>query len=407
MSNTATAVSEKNWKNKFLFIWSGQGASVLASSAVHFSIIWWLTDLTGSPAVLAIAAMAGFLPQALFGPFAGVWIDRLKRKRVLIGADFFISLVSFALFLVFVLGQPSPAFIYLSLFLRACGFLMRNPSMQAIMPMLVPKSHITKVAGWNQMVQSASLMLGPVVGAALFAILPMHLLVLIDAAGALVSMIMVSLVKIPNPEKGQEQNNVLAQMKEGMLIILSKKPLVRLAPSLLLAVLIYVPIPALFPVMIKTHFIGTAWHAGSVELSFAGGLLISSLIIGLWGAPQKRFRALAISLGSAGIFLALGGILPAGYFYIFLLLALAMGFAGNTFVVLFTSYIQLIIPERSMGRVFALITSLMALATPVGLFISAPIAELIGIDRWFFYSGLAMVISGLLCAILTRSLAEN
>lgn len=407
MNNITNAVSGGSWKNKFWFIWSSQGASVLASSAVHFSIIWWLTDKTGSPAVLAIAAMAGFLPQAIFGPFAGVWIDRLVRKRVLIGADLFISLVSFCLFLTFILGQPSSAFLYLALFLRASGFLMRNPSMQAIMPMLVPKSHITKVAGWNQMVQSASMMLGPVIGAALFAILPMYVLVLIDAAGSLISVLMVAMVQIPNPEKSPENKNVIAEMGEGLRIILSKKSLVRLAPSLLLAVLLFVPIPALFPIMIKAHFVGTAWHAGGVELSFAGGLLFSSLVIGLLGAPKKRFRTLAISLGSAGAFLTLGGILPEGYFFIFVILAVAMGFAGNTFVVLFNSYLQLIIPAQSMGRVFALITSLMALATPVGLFISAPIAERIGIDRWFFYSGLAMILSGILCAILTRPLPED
>ena len=72
----------KNWKKNFFTIYIGQAFSLLSSSAVQFSIIWWITIQTGSALALTIASVVGLLPQAIIGPFAGVWIDRYNRKAI-------------------------------------------------------------------------------------------------------------------------------------------------------------------------------------------------------------------------------------------------------------------------------------------------------------------------------------
>lgn len=48
------------------------------------SIVWYLTDITGSAAILTLATLLGFLPQAVLGPFTGVIIDRYNRKTIMI-----------------------------------------------------------------------------------------------------------------------------------------------------------------------------------------------------------------------------------------------------------------------------------------------------------------------------------
>ena len=80
----------------FFIIWAGQAFSVFGSAAAQFAIIWWLTVQTGSAAVLAAASIVGLLPQAVIGPFAGAWIDRLSRKTVMIAADFLVAAASLA-----------------------------------------------------------------------------------------------------------------------------------------------------------------------------------------------------------------------------------------------------------------------------------------------------------------------
>ena len=82
------------WKQKFLTIAAGQTVSLIGSSAVQFALIWWLASETGSPLMMALSGLVAFLPQIFLGPFAGVWIDRLKRKYVAIAADMFIGLTA-------------------------------------------------------------------------------------------------------------------------------------------------------------------------------------------------------------------------------------------------------------------------------------------------------------------------
>lgn len=75
-----------NWKRVFAIIWTGQFFSILTSSIVNFAIILWLSFETKSAEVLAFAAIAAMLPQSVLGLFAGIYIDRWKRKRVMIMA---------------------------------------------------------------------------------------------------------------------------------------------------------------------------------------------------------------------------------------------------------------------------------------------------------------------------------
>lgn len=99
--------SSAKWKKTFFIIWSGQAFSLLGSSAAQFAVIWWLTLQTGSPAVLALASIAGILPIAIIGPFAGVWVDRLSRKTVMVAADLFVAAAGAVLAISF-LPEPLP-----------------------------------------------------------------------------------------------------------------------------------------------------------------------------------------------------------------------------------------------------------------------------------------------------------
>src|SRR5512137_30443 len=95
---------EQKWLGRFLAIWSGQAVSVIGSALVQFALIWYLTITTGSATVLAIAAIMGIVPQILLTPFAGVYVDRWKRRFTMIGADGLMALSTLALVVLFALG---------------------------------------------------------------------------------------------------------------------------------------------------------------------------------------------------------------------------------------------------------------------------------------------------------------
>src|SRR5690554_4051942 len=94
-----------NWKRTFAIIWSGQFFSILTSSLVNFAIIIWLSIQTGSAEILAWAAIAAMLPQSIIGPFTGALIDRWNRKLIMMLADTFIAICTFALATLFWLNK--------------------------------------------------------------------------------------------------------------------------------------------------------------------------------------------------------------------------------------------------------------------------------------------------------------
>jgi DHA3 family macrolide efflux protein-like MFS transporter len=86
-----------NWKLKFALIWSGQAVSFFTSAILQMALIWHLAIVTSSALILSVASIAGFLPMALLGSFAGALVDRWNRKATMIGADLFIAAVSASL----------------------------------------------------------------------------------------------------------------------------------------------------------------------------------------------------------------------------------------------------------------------------------------------------------------------
>lgn len=157
----------ENWKKTFGIIWSGQLASILSSSVVGYAIIFWMSIETGSAEVLALAAIAGMLPQSLLGPVVGVYVDRWDRKRTMILADSFIAFCTLILAVLFWFDVAQMWHIYILLACRSVGSAFHTPSMQASVPLLAPEAQLTRVAGVNQIINSLSNIIGPALGAVL------------------------------------------------------------------------------------------------------------------------------------------------------------------------------------------------------------------------------------------------
>lgn len=137
----------KDWKKTLGIIFTGQVFSLLTSSLVQFALIWYLTYKTGSAIVLAISTIVALVPQMILGPFVGVWIDRLDRRKVMMGADSFIAIASLILGILFLIqGEVSTILIYAILFIRSLGSTFHSPSFQASIPLIAPEDKLVKVS---------------------------------------------------------------------------------------------------------------------------------------------------------------------------------------------------------------------------------------------------------------------
>lgn len=141
---------QKNWKTKYLFMIAGQSLSLIGSTAVQFSVIWWLSTTLGSPIILAFASIAAYIPNILLGSFVGVWLDQLNKKYVIIAADVFTGVISVIFALTFYLGTPTVWMTLFFLGLRAIGGVFQSTAIQAVVPSIVPKDQLIQANAWDQ-----------------------------------------------------------------------------------------------------------------------------------------------------------------------------------------------------------------------------------------------------------------
>lgn len=404
-SNTHTkdkAAGKEQWRKNFFRIYLGQAFSLIGSHAVQFAIIWWITVTTGSAISLTLATVVGLLPQAIIGPFAGVWIDRYSRKKIMILADALVALASGALGLAFMFGQPSLIFVYIILFIRSLGGTFHTPAMQAAVPSLVPKSELTRAGGLGQMINSACNMASPMIGALLMNILPIGSIMLLDIVGATCAILTLSTVKIPHQPQTGAKRSVIAEMKEGIAVIKQNKALVSVSFPVLLGSIVFVPLGSLLPLMVNGYFGGTAWHSGTVQTLYSLGMLAASMVVGMLRVKNKNFFMISLSLFMFGVFGFIGGILPSWAFWIFAVAVFMMGASGTVSNIPYIAYIQRTVPQENLGKVLSLIRSVMSLGTPIGLFVAGPVAQIIGVNMWMTGAGVLMMLVGILCYFLTR-----
>lgn len=384
-------------------IMSSQAFSLIGSAAAQFALIWWLTVTTGSATTLAVAGSAGFLPPALLGPFVGPWIDRLQRKAVIIFSDMAIGLVSLVLVVVLLIhDQPPVSLILVVLALRSIGGVFHSPAWNATLPLLVAPRDVDRLVGWNQFISSGTAMLGPVLGGLLMAYGSLTLALLLDLAGAVVASAIMLRVSIPRPAAPTAWQNPFVELRSSLRTLLGNRLMLNMSGPLLAGVLFFLPIGSLFPLITHEYFQKNAAHSSLVVVSFGAGLLLSSLWVGFKGNWQKRQWQVMGSIIAGGALLLISSLLKPEQYLLFIGLSFLLGMAGNLAVMGLYGFIEEAFSQATLGRIFALISSVLSIATPVGLFIAAPFAEHYGIERWFTIAGLSILGFCLLWTVLLR-----
>src|SRR5262245_47271317 len=115
----------------FWAIWSGQALSLVGSQASQFALVWWLTETTGSPAVLSTATLLAVLPAVVLGPAIGALVDRWSRRLTMIVADSAVALGSLLLAGLFLTGRAGTTSVLFFLLCRAIGGAFHAPAMLA------------------------------------------------------------------------------------------------------------------------------------------------------------------------------------------------------------------------------------------------------------------------------------
>lgn len=400
-----------NWKRVFAIIWIGQFFSILTSSIVNFAIILWLSFETKSAEVLAFAAIAAMLPQSVLGLFTGIFIDRWKRKRVMIMADSFIAFCTLILAVLFYLDVAKLGHVYILLALRSVGSAFHMPAMQASVPLLAPKSELIRIAGINQIIQSACNIAGPTLAALFISFMKMTNILLLDVIGAALACTSLLFVKIPDPDNTEKTQKVhlLKEAKEALTEVRAQNGLSWLFILSIIATFFIMPVSVLFPLMTLDHYSGNAFQISLVEAAWGIGALLGGAFLGM-----KKFKLNEISLINwmyilLGVTFGLSGILPVSGYPLFVVLTAVGGISGSLYMASFTTVVQTRINPVVMGRVFSFYMSINLLPSMVGLLSTGFLADNIGIGNTFIIGGALVGIIGVISFFIPsiRELRDN
>src|SRR5690606_38512891 len=141
--NTVNHSQHENWKRNIILFLSSQTISLFGSSLVQYAIMWYITLNTKSGIMMTLYIICGFIPTFLLSPVAGVWADRYNRKWLIMLSDGMIALATLILALLFLMGYEEAWLLFVMAAIRALGSGVQTPSVEAILPQIVPSDQLT------------------------------------------------------------------------------------------------------------------------------------------------------------------------------------------------------------------------------------------------------------------------
>ena len=398
-------MTNTSWKLKLACVWGGELVSVLTSSILQMGFVWHITLTTNSASMLSLASLAGFLPLALFGTFAGAIVDRLPLRTTLIGADLFIAAVSAVVAMVSLTGELPVWVVMVALFVRAIGSSLHTPAFQALTPLVAPAEHLTRLAGVTQAVQSGGYILGTAIAAVIYPLWGLTAMIALDVVGALFATVAVlaerldvggSGVGAPAGENGlglaAQARALAAETADGYRVLRGYRGLFALLWCGFVFTLVFSPISALFPLMTLDHFGGTTGDAATAEIVFSVGMIAGSALLTATGGFKNRALTVVAATALYGVATLVAGLLGVDGFVAFLAMSFLMGLSSPFYSGPQTALMQEKVPPEYLGRVFGLYGAIMSWAMPLGLAFSSLFADAVGAPGWFVGAGFAMVL---------------
>lgn len=326
-------------------------------------------------------------PQAMLGPLGGTLADRYSRRFLMIASDALSALSVVVLMYLFLTDSVELWHVYAAMFVRSALQAFQIPAATASVAMLVPLSFLPRAAGLNQTLQSISFIVAAPLGALALSVAPVGWALSIDVVTALMGIVPLFIWAIPQGKRGDEKTSVQRELVDGLAFVWKHKGLRQLYLLLGVAVMVVVPSFTLVPLLVKTHFAGGVQDVALIEGMGGLGMALGGIIVALV-APRRQLTWTLIGFSLSCLTVAFTAMVPGDWFWAAVFF---WGVSGVTYVLgnaPMMAMLQSTIPNHMQGRALALLNSVMALASPVGLAIATPIGEAIGVRSLLILVGL-------------------
>jgi len=372
-------------RNYRLFF-GGQGISLIGTWMTRVATSWLVYRLTGSAFLLGLVSFASQIPILLLSPFAGVWVDRLNRHRVLVITQILSMLQSFGLAALALAGIITvPEVIALNLFQGAVNA-VDMPARQAfVIEMVEEQEDLGNAIALNSSLVNAARLIGPSAAGLLIAAVGEGYCFLLDGFSYL-AVIASLLAMIVQPHRVEHlRGGVLAELREGWNYISGFRPIWSILLLLALISLVGMPYTTLMPI-----FAGKILHGGAHTLGF----LMAAVGVGaLMGAVTLAARRTVLGLGrripmtAAGFGAGLLVFAASDRLWLSLLLLVATGFCFMQQMASSNTILQTIVENKKRGRVMSFYAMAFQGVAPFGSLIAGAAASRIGAPHTLMIGG--------------------
>ncbi len=370
----------------FLKFWAGQSLSLLGSTVSALALpLTAVLVLGATPAQMGILTALGALPAVLLGLFAGVWVDRSRRRRLMIAADLLRAVLLFTIPLAALVGVLRIEHLYLAIPLVASGTLFFNVANSAYFPALVGREHLVDANRKLSLSGSLAEILGPGLAGALVQIVTAPIAIAVDAISYVVSALFLAWMNTPEAvsRPPAARSSLRRELAEGLKLIVDHSLLRAIAGSLCTVNLFNAVFEAVALVYLTRDLaldpglLGLIFASGSLGFlcgsllqgvvdrriglgpTIVGGLLlvgISDLLIPLLDRSVARWTIVAVLVGAQFCF----------------------GLGLTFFNIGQVSVRQSATPDHVLGRVSASLQFLVAAVIPLGGILGGVIGQTLG-----------------------------
>ncbi|HEX4022286.1 MAG TPA: MFS transporter [Acidobacteriaceae bacterium] len=385
-SHAWRALQHRNFRLYF----TGQSVSLIGTWMTRVATSWLVYRLTGSALLLGLIGFAGQIPTFLLAPFAGVLVDRLNRRKLLVWTQSLAAVQSLALA---VLTLAKVITIHEILWLSVMQGLINAfdmPGRQAFLVQMVEdKQDLGNAIALNSSMVNLARLIGPALAGLVIGAVGEGYCFAIDGFSylAVIASLLMMLVK-PGTQTKAATTSMFEQLKEGWVYVSSFRPVRTILLLFALLSLMGMPFMVLMPI-----FAGSVLHGGPHTFGFLlGASGIGALVSAISLALRKTVRGLTSMIQvSAAMFGA--GLMLFGFsrtLWLSLSLMLIVGFGMMQGMAASNTIIQTLVPEDKRGRVMSYYTMAFVGMTPFGSLLAGALAHKLGAPH-------AVMITGAFC----------
>jgi MFS family permease len=390
----------------FRLFFGGQTISLMGTWMTRLATSWLVYRLTGSPFLLGVVGFAGQIPTFLLAPLAGVWVDRLNRRNVLIVTQVLAMLQSLALAALTLTQRINiREVIMLSAFQGLINAFDMPGRQTFLVEMIEDKQDLGNAIALNSSMVNMARLIGPSLAGAVIAISSEGYCFLIDGVSYLAVILSLLLMRTKPTSIKRSTESVLVELREGWKYVSGSAPIRTILFLFATVSLMGWPFTVLMPI-----FAGKILHGGPHTLGFLMGAvglgaLISAISLAMRKTVLGLGKMIAISTAAFGV-----GLIGFGFsriFWISLVLMLVCGFGMMQQMAASNTIIQTIVEDNKRGRVMSFYTVAFVGMAPFGSLLAGGLAHLIGAPYTVMFSGAFCVAGAAWFATRLPSIREH